>query len=208
VQRLVTGHEANSTAACWNGKVLANITVGVLQTLGDRGPSSVVRVISHGEVSASVEKIVARLKLSGLFGFDFIFESLTGDPHLIEMNPRATQICHLAVGPGGDLVASLVAAVAGTTRIDTQPVTQTDIISFFPQEWLRDPASQFLQTTHHDVPWDEPRLVRACIEEAYSHRVWDALTPAMAKVSALLDKGKAPSLGSATVESLKGKMPS
>jgi hypothetical protein len=33
----------------------------------------------------------------------------------------------------------------------------------FPQEWLRDPSSPYLHSGYHDVPWDQPDLVRACV---------------------------------------------
>src|SRR5260370_10776429 len=31
---------------------------------------------------------------------------------------------------------------------------------------MRDPASSFIQSGYHDVPWEEPELVRACIQKA------------------------------------------
>ena len=34
-------------------------------------------------------------------------------------------------------------------------------IALFPQESWRDPASGFLQSAHHDVPWQEPEFIAA-----------------------------------------------
>ena len=50
-------------------------------------------------------RIAARFGLSGLQGLDFVRDE-EGLPHLIEINPRATQICHLALG--SDLPAALL----------------------------------------------------------------------------------------------------
>jgi hypothetical protein len=171
-QRFVSGQDANSTVACWNGKVLAGITVSVLERLGLNGPASVVQVIENPEISGAVEKIACRLELSGLFGFDFMIEERTGYAYLIEMNPRATQIGHLSLGVNRDLPASIRAVLAGEPVSERPRETDKEIIAFFPQEWFRDPASTFLRTAYHDVPWDEPDLVRACVEESPTRKKW------------------------------------
>jgi hypothetical protein len=119
------------------------------------------------------------LKLSGLYGFDFMIEDESEDAYLIEMNPRATQTCHLPLGPGRNLAAALRSAVCDEAVREAPGVTDKDTIALFPQEWERDPASAYLSTAYHDVPWEEPELVRACIRrrrvgrpvslEAFSH---------------------------------------
>jgi hypothetical protein len=121
-----------------------------------------LRLIENPEMSAAAEKMVRRLKLSGLHGFDFMLESHTGNAHLIEINPRATQVGHLTLGPGRDLPAALYAALSGEGLRPAPKVTENDMIALFPQEWMRDPESAFLQSAYHDVPWEEPELLRAC----------------------------------------------
>ena len=95
-------------------------------------------------MSAAAEKMVRRLKLSGLHGFDFMLEASTGNARLIEINPRATQVGHLTLGPGRDLPAALYAALSGEDLHPAPKVTENDIIALFPQEWMRDPDSAFL----------------------------------------------------------------
>ena len=107
--------------------------------------------------------MVRRLNLSGLHGFDFMLEAHTGNAHLIEINPRATQVGHLALGPGRDLPAALYAALCGEPVHAAPKVTENDVIALFPQEWLRAPESAFLRTAYHDVPWEERELLRACV---------------------------------------------
>ena len=198
MQTFVPGQDANCTVACWKGNVLASITVSVLETVSPRGPASVVRVIENREVSAAVDVIVRRLKLSGLIGLDFIFEERNGDAYLIEMNPRAPQICHLQLGTGRDLPGSLRAALTGDPPRGTLPVTESDVIALFPQEWLRDPASEFLRTAYHDVPWDEPDLVRACIDEVIVHRIRTGLSRQVYEAPARLAGAKRRVLGRRT----------
>jgi ATP-grasp domain len=171
-QVLVSGRDATISVACWEGEIVAAISVEVIKKEAQEGPSSVVRLIDHPEMSHSTEKIVKQLNLSGLFGFDFIL----GDPNnratLIEMNARATQICHLALGTHHDLPVALSAMAGGKPIPATRPVSDLDVIALFPQEWHSDPASEYLATAYHDVPWREPRLVKACIDFYTAQKRW------------------------------------
>ena len=177
-QRFVPGRDANCTVACWKGTILGRVSVAVLATVGALGPASVIHRIEHPEITAAAERIVRKLKLSGLIGLDFILEEGTDHAHLIEMNPRATQICHLPLDTGGDLLGPLRAIFSGEPLQQTVPVTDRDVIALFPQEWLRDPTSEFLRTAYHDVRWDEPELLRRCVRETIEVRVWTRLAVA------------------------------
>jgi hypothetical protein len=161
-QEFVPGREATSAVACWEGAVLASLHFEVVHKRDAAGPSSVLRLIENPEMSAAAERMVRRLKLSGLHGFDFMLEASTGNARLIEINPRATQVGHLTLGPGRDLPAALYAALSGESLHPAPKVTENDTIALFPQEWMRDPESAFLQSAYHDVPWEEPELLRAC----------------------------------------------
>jgi biotin carboxylase len=162
-QTYIAGHEATSLVACWKGEVLAALHLEVLNKQHWAGPATVLRLIEGVEMQAAAEKLVRRLGLSGLHGFDFMLEAGSGDAYLLEVNPRATQVGHLTLGPGRDLPAALYAAVTGKPIQDAPRITDKDIIALFPQEWTRDPASPILETAYHDVPWDEPELIQACV---------------------------------------------
>lgn len=161
-QAFIAGREATSAIACWNGAVLASLHFEVVNKVRSTGHATVLRVIENDEMSKAAERIVRGLKLSGLHGLDFMLEAQTGKAHLIEINPRATQVVHLTLGPGRDLAAALYAAVCGETVSPAPKVTESDVIALFPQEWIRDPASPFLSSGYHDVPWQAPDLVRVC----------------------------------------------
>ena len=186
-QSMVEGHEATSTVACWQGSVVASLHFEVINKRSSSGPATVMRWIDHAEMSSAVEKMVRRLNLSGLHGFDFMLEAQTGQAYLIEINPRTTQVGHLTLGPGRDLPAALCATMSGSSVQPAAKVTENDTITLFPQEWMRDPASPFLRSSYHDVPWEEPELIRACVRHARKQSVlkakpnWDpALSPVRA----------------------------
>jgi Carbamoyl-phosphate synthase L chain, ATP binding domain len=165
-QTMIIGHEATSTVACWKGTVLAGLHFEVVNKKYAAGPATVMRLIENAEMTNAIEKMVRRLNLSGIHGFDFMLEAHTGNAYLIEINPRATQVGHLSLGPGHDLPAALAAAVTGSHIQHAPKVTEKDTVALFPQEWTRDPASSFIQSGYHDVPWEEPWLVEACMRHA------------------------------------------
>jgi hypothetical protein len=171
-QTFITGNEATSAVACWNGKVIAGLHFEVVKKKSAAGYSTVVRLIESAEMMAAAEKIARRLNLSGLYGFDFMLEADTRDAYLIEMNPRSTQVGHLALGPGRDIPAAIFSAVVGQTTRVSPSVTEKDTIALFPQEWLRDSSSPYLRSAYHDVPWDEPELIRTCIGSRKKQPPW------------------------------------
>lgn len=161
VQTFIPGKIANCSVVCWEGEVIAGIAVEVLATQGPTGNATVVRVVDGADMIGVARRIVRRLGGSGFFGFDFILDEASGRPVLLEVNPRATQISHLAYGPGRDLAAALRGRLTGEPIHEARRLTDRDIIAFFPQEWRRDPASSFLLTAYHDIPHDEPALIQA-----------------------------------------------
>jgi ATP-grasp domain len=165
-QAFVGGHEATSATFCWKGTVLASLHFAVLQKSHSFGHATVVRRIEHPEMVEAIEKVARRLGLSGFHGFDFMLAERTNDAYLIEINPRATQVGHLAFGPGRDLPAAIVSALTCTPAKLSPSVTMNDTIALFPQEWLREPSSPYLHSGYHDVPWGQPELVRACVRKS------------------------------------------
>jgi glutathione synthase/RimK-type ligase-like ATP-grasp enzyme len=161
VQDYIEGRPANRAVVCDRGQVLAGLSVEVLQTSQSTGPATVVRVIDSPEMADAAAHVVRRLGLSGFVGFDFMLEAATGRAYLIEMNQRPTQICHLALNASSDQIGALAAALSAAVRARAMPNIGSRTIALFPQESWRDPSSGFLQSAHHDVPWQEPEFIAA-----------------------------------------------
>jgi pyruvate carboxylase len=171
-QTFVAGCEATSAVVCWKGAVLASLHFEVVNKASSRGHATVVRLIENAEMSAAAEKMVRRLSLSGLYGFDFMLEAETGNAYLVEINPRSTQVGHLSLGPGRDIPAALYAALSGKAVEATPKITEKDTIALFPQEWIRDAESPFLRLAYHDIPFEEPELIRDCVGNYQKQSAW------------------------------------
>jgi hypothetical protein len=171
VQRTIAGIDVNSAIFCWQGRVLASLTMQVVTVAYEFGPSTVLRRIQNTVMDRTAEILASRLKLSGFYGLDFILDEQTGIPWLLEMNSRATQIPHLALGAGHDLPAAAFAALTGLPIRPRPAVTNEETIVLFPQEWNRDPASPLIRSSYyHDVPWESPALVRAYVHQRFEKR--------------------------------------
>ncbi len=181
-QEFVPGCEATSAIACWQGRVLASVQFEVIQKAHARGHATVVRRIENADMSMAAERIARRLELSGLHGLDFMLNKTSGEAYLIEINPRSTQVGHLAFGAGHDLAGALYAAVTGDHTKPACSTTENDLIALFPQEWVRDAASPFLSSAYHDVPWGQQELVQACVLSRRRQRAWYSVENAQKNV--------------------------
>jgi hypothetical protein len=174
VQAFVCGAPANRAVACSRGSVRAGISVVAVETQHLTGPATVVRVIEHSEMAGVVDRMVSRLGVSGLWGFDFVLEESTGAAYLIEVNPRATPICHLPLSGGRDLVRAVCELLAGARPVTRVPTLEQTVVALFPGEWLRNPASVYLTSHYHDVPPGELRLCLDLLDRPWSDRGWVA----------------------------------
>lgn len=161
IQPFISGRDSNIAVACWKGEVLGAIPLDVLRTWRPKGPASLVELSQDDQMISAARAMVRRLGLSGLYGFDFITEDATGRAFLIEVNPRATQTCHLSCGVPRDLIPALVSASAGRPLPGLNEARKRAIISLFPLAWQSGVSKEMLDSTFQDIPWDEPLLVEA-----------------------------------------------
>jgi hypothetical protein len=163
VQKFIPGRPAASAFACWQGDIVAQIHYDVLIAEGTIGPPVVIRRIDCPEMVDASRRIARHYGLSGMYGLDFIRDD-AGRVHLLEINPRTTQGGTLPFGEGRDLPPALAACITqcAATRRDA---IENDVVAFFPGEWQRDMASPYLTSGHHNVPWDDPAVLKHCFDK-------------------------------------------
>ena len=170
IQEFIPGRPANTMVAAWQGRLLGMVSVEVLCAQDPTAPSTIVRLIQNEQMASASAKLVEALGLSGFHGLDFILEEGTSAPHLIEVNARCTQLGHLVLPEQGDLAGMLGAQIGGRAQLDT-PIAGR-LVAFYPQALACSPCSPYLPQSHHDVPWDEPRLVRTLIRSRWVAKQW------------------------------------
>jgi hypothetical protein len=158
LQRYAPGRPANSVSACLDGEILGTICAETVQLQRPHGASSVVRIIENAQMAEAAAKLARHLRLSGIFGLDFLIDERTGQALLLEMNARATPLSHLALGPGRDLMGALGHLAGLPTLAEPQRVTDHTVIAYFPQALHTAPDSPWLTEGFHDVPWADPAL--------------------------------------------------
>ena len=161
VQEFIAGSPAMSCASAWGGRTLSVVSGLVRATAGRMGPASVATICGHPAIEDATRRMVAGMGASGFVSFDFVVAA-DGAVKLVECNPRPTQILHLAPLIGLDPARALRAALAGGECAASGADAAVDV-AFFPQEWKRDCTSAALRTAYHDVPWDDPELLRAML---------------------------------------------
>jgi len=173
IQKHIQGTPANNMVACWRGEILSEISVECVSCQGPTGSANVVRRIDNPELARAAKLIAAHLSASGFFGLDFIIEHPSGEPYLIEMNPRCTQLGHLQF-PDADLASALCERITGRCRPRPKMPIRSDKIAFFPQAWKSSTRGDDWYSSFQDVPWEEKSLVEYLMHAPWPERRWQA----------------------------------
>jgi predicted ATP-grasp superfamily ATP-dependent carboligase len=174
IQQFIPGRPANAMLACWRGELLSMVSVEVIRSQGATRAALIVRVIENREIELAAQLLSRRLQLTGFYGLDFMLDPETNRTWLIEMNPRCTQIGHLPLTKDGDLASALCQKLTGRKCITNETRIEKDTIAFFPHAVLSDPCNQLFRNSYHDVPWEQPQLVRELLMEISPNRQWIA----------------------------------
>ena len=175
VQEFIPGRPANSMLVCWRGELLSIVSVVVVAAEGPTGAATIVRVIQDERMKSAASLVVSRLMLSGFYGLDFIIESGTGVPYLIEMNARCTQLGHIEFPGQGCLAGVLAAVLRGEPRPEVRSPVLNETIALFPQALAAgEPCRRHLEASFHDVPSEEPGLVDELMLKSWPQRRWAA----------------------------------
>ena len=177
LQSFIAGTPANAMYSCFKGKLLATLQVRTICAQHAAGAALVVERIKDPRIEDAGKKLAQALSLSGFFGLDFLLENGTGNPYLLEMNPRATQLGHLPLensGNGASLAEALWLAWTGGA-LSQPPLVDgsTEIpqrVAFYPQALVLGPNNSLLTSAWLDRPDEEPDLVRELSQTGWPDR--------------------------------------
>jgi predicted ATP-grasp superfamily ATP-dependent carboligase len=166
VQEHIAGSIKNYAISAWEGRVLASYAALKVEMNPPRsGPSTVTLYHRDDAVREMAEAIVGGLHVSGFLSLECVMSRTDGLPYLLEINRRLVPGGHRGSDFGVDHCAALHCALHGLpqqTRSTLDP-GEEHLSVHFPQEWLRDPGSEWLRDNPVDVPWDDPELIEAML---------------------------------------------
>jgi hypothetical protein len=162
VQAYVEGVAANAMFACDQGRILGSLQARVVASKLKNGPAVMIDLIDDPRIARAGEQLAGSLAISGFFGLDFLLEQGTGIPLLLEMNPRCTQVAHVAMN-GQDRQTDLAGILWSHWSGRALPQADADdplksSIGFYPHALEWGAGSSFLQRARLDVG-AEDRLV-------------------------------------------------
>jgi hypothetical protein len=165
VQRFITGSASSVVVAGLGGRAIGAFAYAkAAPTRNPYGPATLARAIDRPDLLRTAVSLFERFGLNGFAGVDFIIDE-AGEAFLLEVNPRITPMSHLGRVFGTDLVSAWIAAMEGRPPPPSGP-RLNDHVALFPGELLRDPASPWLKTAWHDVPWDDPDIIARLMPRA------------------------------------------
>jgi hypothetical protein len=174
IQQFIEGRPANSMLVSRDGAVLSQVGALVVSSDGPTGAATIIRHLTDKRMAQAGESLAAKLRLSGFCGLDFMIEAETGIPYLIEMNPRCTQLGHLEFANQGSLAAAFSADLKGEpNRPPLRPI-RPGTIALFPQAFQAAARNRHLDSSYHDIPWEEPQLVAELMLDPWPTRSWAA----------------------------------
>ena len=172
VQRFHEGRLAFATCVASSGRLVGGLTVVAEQVdPAPTGASTVIRALDRPDLLQISAKLIEATGCSGFVGIDFILDSTTARPRLLEVNARVTPLCQAATLLGTDLSAAFGESFAGLAAAPP-PRKRAECVALFPGEWLRDPLSPYLETAYHDVPIDDEALILFAQRRRLPRRIW------------------------------------
>lgn len=167
LHKFVAGTPANGMYSCFQGELLASLQVRTICAQHVTGAALIVERINDPRIEEAGRKLAKALSLSGFFGLDFLLESISGHPYLLEMNPRATQLGHLQLENQRDattLAETLWLAWTGNRSPQLvalpAPTNLPRRIAFYPQALALGANNSLVTSAWLDRPDQEPELLQ------------------------------------------------
>ncbi len=173
IQDFIVGRPANSMIVSRQGTVISQASVLVVASDGPTGAATIIRHVNDKRMAKAGELLAAKLRMSGFCGLDFMIEAASGTPYLIELNPRCTQLGHLEFAGHESLAGALAADLKSEPQRRLPPPGRPGTIALFPQAFAG-ARSPHLDSSYHDIPWEEPQLVRELMLDPWPTRRWVA----------------------------------
>jgi hypothetical protein len=167
IQKVIDGVSSQVGLSGIYGEVSGYFSFKKIEHTKKNGPASVIEFLSHKPMLETAKAIYKQSCFTGFCGIDFIIDK-KNKAWLLELNPRIMPSSHLGEVFGFDLVSSFISALKGQ-HYSKNLNRRADRIALFPNELLRNPRSHHLTYSYHDVPWDDPGVLKTIINNIIRH---------------------------------------
>jgi len=167
-QKMIPGPTFTTNYFAWRGQmVTAFSTMRERTHPGRLGLVAISTPIDSRPMRTLARRVIEYFAISGLGSVQMLQDPETGEPMVMEINPRPTPVTYMGEFYGADLIEAM-RAILTKQRPTPRTAPRFSKMAIFPNEWLRDPTSAELRdpSVYHDVPWDEPQLLAAIVRSS------------------------------------------
>jgi hypothetical protein len=158
-QEFIAGIPANAMFACQKGRILGNVQARVVAAVGRTRPGLIMELINDERIERAGQLLAEAFQFSGFFGLDFILSEATGEPYLIELNPRCTQLGHIQVANQPDLAGLLWAEWSGEAPPERGDPSLGNLFCSYPSALQLGLDDAYLRQARFDVSDEEMPLL-------------------------------------------------
>jgi hypothetical protein len=161
IQQYIEGTVGQSPFCAKDGVVFAANPMIRLQTFpGKTGPASVSAGFQNADIESYVLAVARALSYSGFGSVEYMIDAKSGLLYIIELNPRPTPTCHLNSSVVANDLGEMFYKGLNLEALNPVPF-RPFTVAMFPGEKRRDPLSPYLISAYHDIPLDDPNLLKA-----------------------------------------------
>jgi hypothetical protein len=168
-QAFVSGQQGNIALFALDGQLRGIQIADVDACAYEFGPSTFLRIVSRPDLADKTARLVAKLGLSGFFGVDFIIDDVSGEPMVIELNPRITALSGIQPHvPDSPMAAAAEALEATSERPEV--TDEPRLHALFPVAWRAHPGDPRLEQCRQDVPDAHPDFIAETLRATWNNR--------------------------------------
>lgn len=169
VQKFIRGTVYGATVSGVTGRPLAGFAFVKHECSTMNGATSVAKLDNREEILRKSFELFEMYGLNGYAGFDYVVGD-DGKTYFIEVNPRIMPTGHFTQDMFGvDLTAAMLAALRNQP-VPRPVAAKQEYVALFPNEWARDVDSPHLRSALHDIPWADPPVFAAMIDNTLKQR--------------------------------------
>jgi hypothetical protein len=162
LQQYIDGRVGQSPFCAESGVVFGFNPMLRLHTYpGKTGPASVSQGFENPDIEYFVKTVAKKLNYTGFGSLEYMIDEKTKQLFIIELNPRPTPTCHISSQYVTNDLCDVFYKGLNSIFLEDRKTFVPYTVAMFPGEKKRDPYSPYLTENYHDIPLNDPLLLKA-----------------------------------------------